>query len=86
MIRGCQREMIVLQTRESPLFENAYLVLRRGKRAAPATDMMAEASRIIGEGDGYLRRRRRFSFVLFFGGGALFGAALVLLAHGLFKF
>jgi hypothetical protein len=58
MIKGCQREMIVLQTKESPLFESAYFVLRRGKKEAPRADMLAESNRIIEEGRDYLFRRR----------------------------
>ena len=59
MIKGCQREMIVLQTKESPLFESAYFVLRRGYRPASHGDMLAESNRIIGEGKDYLKKRRR---------------------------
>lgn len=84
MLKGCQREMIVLQTRESPLFENAYFVLRRGRRQAPARDMLAEANRIIGAGGDYLSRRRRFRWIIpFFGGlatgGGVFAVILCLI-------
>ena len=77
MIKGCQKEMIVLQTKESQLFESAYFILRR-ERPAPgqATDMLEEANRLIGAGSGYMQRRRRRlgrlgAFLL----GACFGAA-----------
>lgn len=78
MIRGCQREMIVLQTKESPLFESAYFVLRRGYRPAPHGDMLAESNRIIGEGKSYFKKRRKRDRVLpflcgFLLGGVLFG-------------
>ncbi len=78
MIKGCQREMIVLQTKESPLFESAYFVLRRGYKPASRGDMLAESNRIIGEGREYFRRRKRgkrfFCFLLgFLLGGAFFG-------------
>ena len=60
MIKGCQREMVVLQTRESPLFESAYFVLRRGRASvAPARDMLAEADRLLASGGEYLARRQR---------------------------
>ena len=78
MIRGCQREMIVLQTKESPFFENAYLVLRKQRRGGANTDMMAEAMRIIGEGGGYLRAKRRRTGWISFGFGVLLGVALAL--------
>ncbi len=80
MIKGCQREMIVLQTKESPLFESAYFVLRRGYRPAPHGDMLAESNRIIGEGKEYLKRRKRghlLPFLLgFLLGSALFGTGV----------
>ena len=84
MIKGCQREMIVLQTKESALFESAYFVLRRGYRRASQGDMLAESNRIIGEGREYFKRRksggRLWAFVLgFLLGGALFGAGMWML-------
>ena len=77
MLRGCQREMIVLQTRESPLFESAYFVVRRGgARVAREGEMLEEASRIIGEGSAYLARRTGWRRVRGFLLGALCGALL----------
>ncbi len=79
MLKGCQREMIVLQTRESTVFECAYFVLRKRSTVLPRTDMVREAERIIGEGKEYLcRKRRRWGLVLFFVGAAL-GAGLFAL-------
>ena len=48
MLKGCQKEMYVLETRESPLFERAYLILRPQKTASLPSDMVVEANRIIG--------------------------------------
>lgn len=84
MIKGCQREMIVLQTKESPLFESAYFVLRRGYRPALHGDMLAESNRIIGEGKNYLTKRRKrgrlFPFLLgFLLGGVLFGVGACII-------
>ena len=85
MIKGCQREMIVLQTKESALFESAYFVLRRGKNEMPRGDMLAESNRIIGEGRAYMKKRQKrrgpLSFLLgFLTGSALMGAiALIIL-------
>ena len=83
MIKGCQREMIVLQTKHSALFESAYFVLRRGQGRLPCGDMLAESNRIIGEGREYLQKRRRRSVIApllcgFFVGCAL-GAAITLI-------
>lgn len=79
MIKGCQREMILLQTRESPLFESAYFVLRPRRQSTSHTDMLAEANRIIGEGNGYFARRAKWRSVLLFLAGAVAGAALFAL-------
>ena len=49
MLRGTQRHMIVVRTRNSPLFEEAYFVMRRGadKLEVDQPDMLWEANRII---------------------------------------
>ncbi len=84
MIKGCQREMIVLQTKESALFESAYFVLRRGRSVTPRGDMLAESNRIIGEGREYLQKRRKWRVALpffcgFFAGSALLGAIMAII-------
>ncbi len=80
MLKGCQREMILLQTKESEMFECAYFVLRRGRRGAVRSDMMAEAHRIIGEGgEAFCRRRVRWGAVLFLL-GCLLGAGVFALS------
>ncbi len=79
MLKGCQREMIVLQTADSAIFENAYFVLRRACGAPPKTDMLAEANRIIGMGSEYVTRRRPWRGVLLFLSGAAVGIGLFLL-------
>ena len=80
MIKGCQREMIVMQTGDSPLFESAYFILRRQKPPRGKTDMLAEANRIIGMGSGYLQgRRRRTRCLWLFLLGFLCGAAVLAL-------
>ena len=86
MIKGCQREMIVMQTGESPLFESAYFILRREKRVCAKGDMLAEANRIIGAGGSYLerRKRRRFGRAFAFLCGCLAGAGILALFLVLF--
>lgn len=58
MLKGCKRQMIVMRTQGSTLFESAYFVLRCDNHAASDSDMLSEANRIIGEGCGYLERKR----------------------------
>ena len=48
MIKGTHRHMVILKNTESPLFEEAYFILR--DQANPTdcrSDMVAEANRII---------------------------------------
>ena len=86
MIKGCQREMIVMQTQDSALFESAYFILRRQKVPQGKQDMVAEANRIIGAGSGYLTQRRKerhglWLFALGFACGAVLAAFFILLLY-----
>lgn len=49
MLRGSQKQMIVVRTRNSRMFEEAYFVMRRGagRDIADEADMLWEANRII---------------------------------------
>ena len=76
MIKGCQREMIVMQTQDSTLFESAYFILRRQAPPCGKTDMLAEANRIIGAGARVPRPRRRGMGLWLYLIGMLCGAAL----------
>ena len=81
MIKECQKEMIVLQTQESRLFESAYFILRRKSIPPAKSDMIAEANRIIAMGGECLRERkprrcRRWWWFLL---GSLLGGGLSLL-------
>lgn len=46
MIKGAQKKMIVIKTAESPIFEEAYFVMRSGQ-SRDERDMIDEANRII---------------------------------------
>lgn len=72
--------MIVLHTTDSPLFEDAFFVLRAGRPAPAQTDMLTEANRIASGGREYfLRRRRGGAGWLFFGAGVLSGVGIFFL-------
>ncbi len=49
MLKGSQKQMIVVRTRDSRLFEEAYFVMRRGagQKETDELDMLWEANRII---------------------------------------
>jgi hypothetical protein len=79
--------MILVETKESTLFECAWFVMRREKPSAAAADMLAEAERIVSAGlhpevkwRTALRRRGRIGFSIgFFCGSAIFAIIYVLL-------
>ena len=82
MLRGCQKQMIVLQTQQSTIFESAFFVLRRDNAGTgvPCDDMLAEANRLIGEGVTVRKKRRRLWHTLcWFLAGSFFGAAVFAL-------
>jgi hypothetical protein len=48
MLKGAEKRMIVIRTRESRVFEEAYFVLRRdAPRVEGEADMLREANRIL---------------------------------------
>ena len=88
MIKGCQKEMIVMQTQDSAVFESAYFILRRQKAVSGKADMLAEANRIIGAGNAYMKRRRKkrvhvWAFLIGNGCGAAV-LALILAIFGVY--
>lgn len=80
MIKGIQRQMVVVNTSESELFETAYFVLRRDIDQRSKGDMVAEANRLVSESLEHRGRgahKREFSAVSFIAGvfvGAFVGA------------
>ena len=89
MIKGCKRQIILINGNESALFESAYFVLREDAESGGAKhdDMVREANRIIESRlpDGVSRIKRRaelrrsaLRLGIFLGGG-LAGASLTVL-------
>lgn len=84
MIRGCEKRIYYLKNPESELFDEAYLVLRRGVTGVCATprELEREAMRIVRGGDDGRRVQPRAS------GGRIrafiLGAALSALLIGIF--
>lgn len=80
MLRGYQKQMVVLQMPESEMFECAWLVLRREKPSVCHSDMLTEANRLIGAGGTVRRKKKAFWGRLgFFLLGFLLGASIFLL-------
>ncbi len=58
MVRGAQKQMIVVKTQDSAVFEEAYFVVR-ANAVAQRLDMLSEANRIVescGVGKSRIRR------------------------------
>jgi len=89
MIKGSQRQIILIKGDESSLFESAYFVLRREAEQSGARheDMVREANRIIEKslpaGAERIKKRQLFAHrvrsAAIFLGGCLFGCAATAL-------
>ncbi|MBQ9132159.1 MAG: hypothetical protein IJX62_06795 [Clostridia bacterium] len=88
MIKGSQKQMIVVRTGDSHYFDEAYFVLRREVKTSHChTDMLREANRILEEsafsGEQTKRKHRRgwifFLFGILCGGLLAVGACLLFL-------
>ena len=87
MLRGSQKRMIVVRTRDSRLFEEAYFVMRKEAESADLhrPDMLWEANRILenslpptdGEPSFGERTGRSVLRALWFLSGALCGGGIV---------
>ena len=83
MIKGAQKQMIVVRTSKSPYFDEAYFVLRREIRSQKhiQNDILAEANRILEENTPTSRplKRRKKQLLWGFLAGIFCGGGLVLL-------
>ena len=83
MIKGSQKQMIVVRTGDSRYFDEAYFVLRRDVRPGRGekTDLLTEANRILHESQTGRPSGRpcRLRAVLLFALGLLLGAGAALL-------
>lgn len=89
MIRGAQKQMIVVKTQDSAVFEEAYFVLR-SNAIGQRLDMLAEANKIVescGVGKSRIKREEiklwLYSVGSFAAGGTLGAviAAVLCFAH-----
>ncbi len=86
MVKGIQKQMIMVRTEESSLFEAAYFILRDSVEERTGSDIVAEATKLVTAADrGTVKKKRsRVSLyhprLLFLALGALLGITLALLA------
>ena len=84
MIKGAQKQMIVVKTGDSALFEEAYFVMRRDT-VAGRIDLLNEANKIISGCTEKKKDRvwRKYKIhivsVCSFAGGGVLGATIALL-------
>ena len=83
MIKGTQRQMVMVRTDESERFEMAYFLLRPDGEGRDERSMIDEANSIVlsvcGNRNALKKEKRRGAFlrILLFSLGAAFGAALL---------
>ena len=83
MVKGCQRQIVLLRGTGSELFEEAYFILKPEKTPLPQARMITEANRIIeentlqGNRQANFRGRHRGERLLFFLLGLLSGGTFL---------
>ena len=87
MIKGAQKQLIVVRTGNSPYFDEAYFVLKREVESQKhkKSDILKEANRILEENllPSSSRPRKNKRFLLWFLAGILCGGLCVLLLTAL---
>ena len=84
MLKGCQKQVVVLRGRNGDMFEEAYFILRTGAPVSGVPEMLCEANRIV-EATKPCKEKKKgipshvIGFV-FFAVGLAVGAGLVLLS------
>ena len=78
MLKGCQKQLVMLKPGENSVFESAWFVLREERVGVAYDDMIAEANRIVSGAVHARCVRRRRGRGLILGGllGALLGAGV----------
>lgn len=81
MLRGYQRKLIMIRTKESSIFESAFFILRGASSTRTGEDdMIAEANRILDASGGTGRAPKSFKvrhILIALGIGFLAGTALL---------
>ena len=87
MVKGCQRQMVVLKCASDSAFENAYFILRNDKqRSFTEEEIITQANRIISENCFSRRKKKSVSKVIAviaaFFCGALISALITVFVFG----
>jgi len=84
VLKGIERHMVVLKNTGSPLYEEAYFILKQGRVMTGRADMIAECNRIIEtslirEGKMSKGKERRWPLLVSFFLGLMLGAGMLWL-------
>ena len=87
MLKGIQKNVIMIQPKSSNIFERAYFIIKDDKKPSRCdrSEMIKEANRIITD-SGILKhkhRKKRPSPFIMFLIGALFGASMIGILWGI---
>ena len=85
MVKGCQRQMVVLKCAPDSAFESAYFILRHERQKnLSQEDIVEQANRLIRENCFVRDKKRKRRYILLaalsFGCGALLSSAITVLA------
>ncbi len=83
-IKGCQKKVVLIRSAKSPIFEEAYLIMREHEESYEEADIVREADRILsacrteGKRKGRSISKREFFFFLagLLSAGLVFGLML----------
>ncbi len=80
MVKGISRQVIVVQSPEPELFEQAIFILKDGQQGVSDETLLKEAKHIINHAGGN-KKKNRFSGPVWACGGALFTGVLWLMTN-----
>lgn len=84
MLKGCQKQVVILRGKTGDIFEEAYFILRTGASETGLPEMLCEANRIVEATKPCHEKKKGIpvyvkSFI-FFAAGFAAGAGIVLLS------
>ena len=84
MLKGINRNVIIVRTPRSSGFEAAYFVLKREKRVQSEEKLIEEANKLIAKGERAKKKKRGVArAILWFALGTVLGAGGALLLCGI---
>ena len=79
MVKGISRQVIVVQSQEPDIFEQAIFILKDGRQNVTDEALLKEAKRLINMPSGHKKARRLFSGAVWACAGAFVTAVIWLI-------